>query len=112
MAVALLQYTNLTSLSKTNFDFTHASFEVVQALITIFFCLLHHPLNSHDNLYDSMFTDHMPDLLCYINNLQEIVGLVSDMNIHFDNRLHLLTKLILTTIGLYNLIKVINKPTH
>ena len=34
------------------------------------------------------------------------------MNIHFDNPLQTLTKQILTTLSLYNLVQVINKPTH
>ena len=35
-----------------------------------------------------------------------------DMNIHFDNPLQSLTKQTLTTLSLYNLVQVINKPTH
>ena len=34
------------------------------------------------------------------------------MNIHFDNPLQSLTKHTLTTLSLYNLVQVINKPTH
>ena len=34
------------------------------------------------------------------------------MNIHFDNPLQSLTKQTLFTLSLYNLVKVINKPTH
>ena len=34
------------------------------------------------------------------------------MNIHFYNPLQSLTKQTLTTLNLYNLVKVINKPTH
>ena len=34
------------------------------------------------------------------------------MNINFDNRLQSLTKQILTTLSLYRLVQVINKPTH
>ena len=47
---------------KTNFDFTHTSFEVVQASITLqhntlhFFCLYRPPPNRRNNLTDSMFT--------------------------------------------------------
>ena len=47
---------------KTNFDFTHTSFEVVQASITLqhntlhFFCLYRPPPNQRNNLTDSMFT--------------------------------------------------------
>ena len=43
---------------KTNFDFTHTSFEVMQASITIqhntlhFFCLYRPPLNRRNNLTD------------------------------------------------------------
>ena len=36
----------------------------------------------------------------------------SDMNIHFDNPLQSLTKQTLSTLSLYNLAQVINKPTH
>ena len=59
-----------------------------------------------------MFTEQLPDLLDYVNNLQVFVCLVGDMNIHFDNPLQSLTKQTLTTLSLYNLVKVINKPTH
>ena len=83
---------------KTNFDFTHTSFEVVQASITLqhntlqFFCLYRSPPNRQNNLTDSMFTEQLPDLLDYINNLTGFVWLVGDMNIHFDNPLQSLTK--------------------
>ena len=38
--------------------------------------------------------------------------LVTDMNIHFDNPLQSLTKQTLTTLSIYNLVQVINKPAH
>ena len=103
---------------KTNFDFTHTSFEVVQASITLqhnafhFFCLHRPPPNRRNNLTDSMFTEQLPDLLDYVNNLPGFVCLVVDMNIHFDNPLQSLTKQTLTTLILYNLVQVINEPTH
>ena len=97
---------------KTNFDFTHTSFEVVQASITLqhntlhFFCLYHPPPNRRNNL-----TEQLPDL-DYANNLPGFVCLVGDMNIHFDNPSQSLTKQTLTTLSLYNLVQVINKPIH
>ena len=103
---------------KTNFDFTQTSFEVVQASITLqhntlhFFCLYCPPPNPQNNLTDSMFTEQLPDLLDYVNNPPGFVCLVGDMNIHFDNQLQSLTKQTLTTLSLYNLVQVINKPTH
>ena len=83
---------------KTNFDFTHTSFEVVQASITLqhntlhFFCLYRPPPNRRNNLTDSMFTEQLPDLLDYVNSLPGFVCLIGDMNIHFDNPLQSLTK--------------------
>ena len=103
---------------KTNSDFTHTSFEEVQASITLqhttlyFFCLYHLPSNRRNNLTFSMFTEQLPDLLDYINNLPGFVCLVDDMNIHFDNPLQSLTKQTCTTLSLYNLVQVTNKPTH
>ena len=103
---------------KTNFDFTHTSFEVVQASITLqhntlhFLCLYRPTPNRRNNLTDSMFTEQQHDLLDYINNLTEFVCFVGDMNIHFDNQLQALTKHGLTTLSLYNIVQVINKPTH
>ena len=103
---------------KTNFDFTHTSFEVVQASITLqhntlhFFCLYRPPPNRRNNLIDSMFTEQLLDLLDYVDNLPGFVCLVGDMNIHFDNPLQSLTKQTLTTLSLYSLVQVINKPTH
>ena len=103
---------------KTNFDFTHTSFEIVQASITLqhntlhFFCLYRPPPNRRNNLTDSMFTEQLPDLLDYVNNPTGFVYLVGDMNIHFDNPLQSLTKQTLSTLSLYNLVQVINKPTH
>ena len=99
---------------KTNFDFTHTSFEVVQASITLqhntlhFFCLYRPPPNRRNNLTDSMFTEQLPDLLDYVNSLPGFVCLVGDMNIHFDNPLQSLTKQTLSTLSLYSLVKVIN----
>ena len=103
---------------KTNFDFAQTSFEVVQASITLqhntlhFFCLYRPPLSRRNNLTDSMFTEQLPDILDYANNLPEFVRFVSDMNIHLDNPLQSLIKQTLTTPSLYNLVQVINKPTH
>ena len=59
-----------------------------------------------------MFTEQLPDLLDYVNNLPGFVCLVGDMNIHFDNLLQSLTKQTLTTLSLHCLVQVINKPTH
>ena len=59
-----------------------------------------------------MFIEQLPDLLDYIYNLPGLVFLVGDMNIHFDNPLQSLAKQTLTTLSLYNLVQVINKPTH
>ena len=103
---------------RTNFYFTHTSFEVVQASITLqhntlhFLCLYRPPPKRRNNLTDSMFTEQLPDLLDYVNNLPGFVCLVGDMNIHFDNPLQSLTKQNLTTLSLYNLVQVINEPTH
>ena len=103
---------------KTCFDFTHTSFEVVQASITLqhntlhFFCLYRPPPNRRNNLTDSMFTEQLPNLLDYVNSLPGLVCLVGDMNIHFDNPLQSLTKQTLSTLSLYGLVQVINKPTH
>ena len=41
-----------------------------------------------------------------------IVCLVGDINIHFDNPLQSLTKQTLSTLSLYGLVQVINKPSH
>ena len=59
-----------------------------------------------------MFTEQLPDLLDYVNSLPGFVCLVGDMNIHFDNPLQSLTKQTLSTLNLYSLDQVINKPTH
>ena len=103
---------------KTKFEFTHTSFEIVQASITLphntlhFFCLYRPPPNPRNNLTDSMFTEQLQDLLDYINNLPGLVCLLGDMNIHFDNPLQSLTKHTFTTLILCNLVQLINKPTH
>ena len=59
-----------------------------------------------------MFTEQLPDLPDYVINLPGLVCLVGDMNIHFNNPLQSLTKQTLTTLCLYNLVQIINKPTH
>ena len=103
---------------KTNFDFTHTSLELVQASIILqhntlhFFCLYRPPPNRRNNLTDTMFTEQLPDFLDYVDNLPGFVCLVGDMNIHFDNALQSLTKQTSTTLSLYSLVQVINKPTH
>ena len=78
---------------KTNFDFTHTSFGVAQASITLqhntlhYFCPYRHPPNRRNNLTDTMFTEQLPDFLDYVNNIPGLVFLVGDVNIHFDNPL-------------------------
>ena len=97
-----------------NFDFTHTSFEVVQASVTLqhntlpLHCLYRPPSNRRNNLTDSMFTEQLPDLLDYINSLPGFDCHVGDI----VNLLQSLTKQNLTTLSLYNLVQVINKPTH
>ena len=59
-----------------------------------------------------MFTEQLSDLLDYVNNLPVFVCLVGDMNINVDNPLQSLTKQTLTTLSFYDLVQVINKPTH
>ena len=59
-----------------------------------------------------MFTEQLPDILDYVNSLPGFVCLAGDMNIHFDNPLQSLTKQTLSTLSLYSLVQVINKPTH
>ena len=102
---------------KTDFDFTHTSFEVMQASITLQHHTLHFSFSTalyttHRTILLTLFTEQLPDLLDYVNNLTGFVCLVGDMNIHFDNPLQSLTKLTLTTLSLYNFVQVINKPTH
>ena len=103
---------------KTNFDFTHTSFEVVQASITLqhntlhFFSVCTALHQTDETILLTMFTEQLHDLLDYVNNLPGFVCLVGDMNIHLDNLLQSLTKQTLTTLSLYNLVQVINKPTH
>ena len=102
---------------KTNFDFTHSSFKVVHASITLqhntlhFFCLFRPPPNRQKNLL-TMFIEQLLDLLDYTNILPGLVCFVSDINIHFDNPPQSLTKQTVTTLNLYNLVLVINKTTH
>ena len=103
---------------KTNFDFTYTLFEVVQASVTLqhntihFFCLYRPPPIRRNNLTDSLFTEQLPNLLDYVNNLPGFVCLVGDMDINFDDPLQSLTKQTLTTLSLYNLVHVIYRPTH
>ena len=103
---------------KTNFDFTHTSFEVGQASITLqhntqhFSYLYHNQPNRRNNLTDSMSTGQLPDLLDYVHNIPGFVCPVGNMNIHFDNPLQSLTKQTSSTLSLYSLVQVIDKPTH
>ena len=59
-----------------------------------------------------MFTELLPNLIDYVNNLPGFVCLVGYMNIHFDNPLQSLTRHNLTTLNLCILVQVIDEPTH
>ena len=59
-----------------------------------------------------MFTEQLPDLLDYTNSIPGLVCIVGDMKIHSDNPQQSPTKHTLTTLNLYNLVQLINKPTH
>ena len=59
---------------KTNFDFTHTSFEVVQASITLKHNTLHFSVctdlhQTDETILLTMFTEQLPDLLDYVNSL-------------------------------------------
>ena len=90
----------------------------MQALITLqhntlhFFSLNRPRPNRRNYLTDSMFTEQLPEVFYYVNNLSGLVCLDGDMNILFDNPLQSLTKQTLTTLCLYSLVQVINEPTH
>ena len=58
-----------------------------------------------------MFTEQLPDLLDYINNLPGFACLVGDMNINYNHKPNKL-RCLLTTPSLHNLVQVINKPTR
>ena len=100
---------------KTNFDFTHTSFEVVQASIqhnTLHFSVCTDLHQTDETTLLTMFTEQLHDLLDYVNSLPGFVCIAGDMNIHFDNPLQSLTKQTLSTLSLHSLVQVINKPTH
>ena len=104
---------------KSNFDVIHASFEIVQASITLqhntlhFFLRLYRPpSNRRNNLTDSMFTKQVPDFLGYMNDLPGFASLDGDRNMHFENPLQSQTKQTFTTLSIYYLVRVINKSTH
>ena len=59
-----------------------------------------------------MFTEQLPDLLDYVNNLQGFACLVGDMNIRFDNPLQSQTEQTLITLIVDSLVHVIDKPSH
>ena len=90
----------------------------MQASITLqhntlhFLCLYRPPPIRLNNLTESMFTEQLLDHLDYVSNLPGLDCLVGDMNIHFINPLQSLPKQTLTTLSLYSLAQVINKPTH
>ena len=101
---------------KARFDYTHTSFEVVKASMTLqhntlhfFVCTALH--QTDETILLTMLTEQLPDL-DYVNNLPGFVCHVGDMNIHFDNPLQSLTKQTFTTLSLHDLVQVINKPTH
>ena len=60
----------------------------------------------------TMFTEQLPDLLNYVDNLQGFGSLVGYMNIHLDNPLQSQTKQTMTTLSLHSHVQVINEPTH
>ena len=89
----------------------------MQASITIYHntphfyvCAALHQVD--ETIFLTMFTEQLPDLLDYVNNLPGFACLVGDMNIHFDNPLRSLTKQTLTTLSLHFLVQIINNPTH
>ena len=94
----------------------------MQASITVqhntlnFFCLYRPPPNRRNNLTDSMFTEQLPDLLDYVNNLIGFVCLVGAMNNHFDNPLQSLAKQTfssyLNSHNLYNACQSAYRPGH
>ena len=96
---------------KTNFDFAHTSFEVVQASITLqhntlhFFYLYRPPPNRRNNLTDSMFTEQLPDFLDYVNSqltgaVISLTGLLFDLTMTSIENLLLQTHFNQTTIAL------------
>ena len=85
---------------------------LIRTTHSILVCLNRPPPNGRSNLTDSMFTELLPDLFYYINNLPVLSCLVGDINIHFNIPLQSQIKRNMTTPSLNSLVHVANKPTR
>ena len=79
---------------QSNLDFTHTSFEVVQASINlqhyiVLFFPYRPPPNQGNNFTDTILTEQLPDFIDYVNNLPGfvvlLVILISTLIIHSNH---------------------------
>ena len=103
---------------KSDFNFNHVSFELVQVSVTLqytalhFVCLYRPPPNHKNKLTDSMFLEQFPDLLDMCNSLHGQLCILGDINIHYDCPNSPLTAKTLDILQMYNLKQMVTEPTH
>ena len=94
---------------KTNFDFTHTSFEGINYFFFSVCTALH---QIYGTILLTLFSEQLSVLLDYICNLPGLVCLVDDMNIHFDNPQQSLAKQTMTTFINSHLTPATLAPAH
>ena len=112
---------NLTvpfSSTKTNFSFSHASFELAQLSFAFphqsfhLLCLYRPPPSSKNGLKDSLFIEEFSELVTFCNTLIGSYVICGDFNFHYDQPTCTFTARLIDLFDSFGLVQSVRAPTH
>ena len=106
------------SSTKTNFSFSHASFELAQLSFAFphqsfhLLCLYRPPPSSKNGLKDSLFIEEFTELLTFCNTLKGSYVICGDFNFHYDQPTCTFTARLIDLFDSFGLVQSVRAPTH
>ena len=106
------------SSAKTNFSYSHVSFELVQLSFAFphqsfhLFCLYRPPPSSKNSLKDSLFIEEFSELLTCCNILKGSYVICGDFNFNYDQSASIFTARLIDLFDSFGLVQSVRAPTH
>ena len=105
-------------MAKTNFSFSHASFELAQLSFTFpnqsfhLLCLYRPPRSSKNGLKASLLIEEFSELLTFCNTLKGSYVICDDFNFHYDQPTCTFTARLIDLFDSFGLVQSVRAPTH
>ena len=99
-----------------DFEFDHASFELVHLSINKpqhinIFCMYRPPPSTANGLLNSTFINELPDFLEHTNTLRGKTLILGDINVHFNHPTDWLPKRVIDTVSTYSFTQGVKEAT-